>query len=829
MTRKGVVSFGAVKCFLKPFLKRSFKPIVLAILVFSLIVFWGEKLPLLANQSAEQKAAALIEDGKLLLEKGRAELALEKWESAEEIYREIGNYEGIVGSQLNQGFALESMGFYRDSCNIILAAFPRGVEVNKCDELDENNIEAVIKAILKNSRHFNEIAWENLVNRLRLLGKWRALEKVLEFDSIVPTEKASIYLTLGNVAKDLAALAKIRGEEQESNKLKEKAIENYNEAIALADGNLIGLQAQLNYLSLFLLENTDKIDIFSAEIFDLRRKIDGNIKRLFASNNVTNSELGYAVVNYATTLQKFWEYEIEFSPQEGEIVEILERAIALAEKLQNQRLLSFAKGILGEVGKDQKELEEALKIALKIDAPELAYQWEWQIGQMLREKGDREGAIAYYRPAFSILQDLRTNLVALNRDTQFNFRDEIEDFYIEYADLLLQEEQPKQEYLREAREVIEALQLAELDNFFREACVAVKEQDLDKIVDESNPPTALIYPIVFDDRVDVIVKLPEPNKSDRERKLLYVSHSVLKNEFYNTINDILALINSSSPSSELNGFFQQLYQWLLQDFEDEFQNHSIKTLVFVLDSLLQQIPMAALYDGEKYLIQKYNLAISLSLQLEDYNPIKKENLTTLAAGASASRKIEGIPEPIPALTNVPEELDAIRDKLSAEIISEEGFTKTQLDTLMGSDTFSIVHLATHGRFTSNRDNTYVVTWNELLLVDEIQNLLQPGGQRDFQNVDLLVLTACETAKNDPRAALGMAGVAVSAGARSTIASLWQLGDNSAVVFVEKLYEELSNNPNMTKAEAVRLAQESVLQQRKAPFYWAPFVLIGNWQ
>ena len=157
MIRKWVVFFDGVKSFLKPFLKRSFKPIILAVLVFSLIVGFGEKYPSLANQSAEQKAAGLIADGKLLLERGRAKEALEIWKQAEEIYQKIDSEEGIkgiIGSKLNQGLALEAMGSYRGSCDLVLTAFSLE-DPKKCDDLNSKNLEDVIEIISANSEPLN--------------------------------------------------------------------------------------------------------------------------------------------------------------------------------------------------------------------------------------------------------------------------------------------------------------------------------------------------------------------------------------------------------------------------------------------------------------------------------------------------------------------------------------------------------------------------------------------------------------------------------------------------------------------------------------------------
>ena len=821
MARKRVVFFAGVKSFLVPFLK----PLILAVLVFSLIVGFGEKFPLLASQFTlkETEAATLIKDGKILLEKGLPESALKIWEEAENIYREIGNYKGIIGSQLNQGQALEAMGFTRDSCDVVLAAFP-GLEVDKCDGLNDGNIKVVINAISYQPSPFNWMGLESLGNRLRLLGELEKSELVLEAVWKLAPERASIYLSLGNTARDLANLAKIRGENQDLNNQKERAIGYYKEAIALADGNLIGLQARLNWLSLLR-------DFKANQPAELIQEIDRQISDLFIGNDSPSRELVSALVNYAVTVKDI---------DKNKAIALLKEGINLAEELENLRLLSFAKGILGEVESNQEQLEEALAIALKIDAEDIAYRWEWQIGKMLKERGDREGAIAYYRSAFSILKKLRGNLVALNRDSQFNFRDEIEPIYREYADLLLQpepgEKEPRQENIREAREVIEALQLAELDDFFREACVEVKEENLDKIVDENNSTTAVIYSILLEDSLDVIVKLPG-KENLLHAKNLTTSESSTVNEVVEELRQSLRTPRTLLP--QIRKQSKQLYDWLIAPFKAELEleitreNSQIKTLVFVLDDFLQNVPMAVLYDGESYLIERYAIAVTPGLQLVEPEPLEREKINALLAGASNAPSFKK--ENLTPLSGVTKELEKVSELVSNFQLAEQNFLEEKIKNQINSDPINVVHMATHGNFSSNPEDTFILDWEGRINVNELDNLLRVNTNRESREIQLLILSACKTAISDPRAALGLAGVAIKAGARSTLASLWQVEDNSTTDFMAEFYRELKNNPTLTLAEALRSVQLAFLRndslQEKGynkPYHWAPFILVGSW-
>jgi len=144
--------------------------------------------------------------------------------------------------------------------------------------------------------------------------------------------------------------------------------------------------------------------------------------------------------------------------------------------------------------------------------------------------------------------------------------------------------------------------------------------------------------------------------------------------------------------------------------------------------------------------------------------------------------------------------------------------------------YPIVHLATHGQFSSNAADTFIVTWDEKVNVKEFDRLLRSRAGDNQQPIELLVLSACETASGDNRAALGLAGVAIRSGARSTVATLWQVNDESTAIFMTEFYRQLAASKS-SKAEALRNAQLTLLQnpEYKNPYYWAAFILVGNWQ
>jgi CHAT domain-containing protein len=141
----------------------------------------------------------------------------------------------------------------------------------------------------------------------------------------------------------------------------------------------------------------------------------------------------------------------------------------------------------------------------------------------------------------------------------------------------------------------------------------------------------------------------------------------------------------------------------------------------------------------------------------------------------------------------------------------------------------VVHLATHGQFSSKAEDTFILTWDDRINIKQLNNVLKTRDRTESSIIELLVLSACQTAVGDKRAALGLAGMAVRAGARSTLASLWSVNDAATASFMIQFYQNLADN-KVTKAEAVRRAQLSLLQnpEYSHPYFWAPFILVGNW-
>jgi CHAT domain-containing protein len=249
--------------------------------------------------------------------------------------------------------------------------------------------------------------------------------------------------------------------------------------------------------------------------------------------------------------------------------------------------------------------------------------------------------------------------------------------------------------------------------------------------------------------------------------------------------------------------------------------------------------MSALYDGTDFLIAKYAVAVSpgLSLSVGGNNPaeVSKSARRVLASGLSEAK--QGFNE----LPSVVGELDRIRQiypsgattLLNAQF--KAGTFEQELSRpAPGDEGYSIVHIASHGVFSADVAKTFILTYDGTINLDDLASLLQPYQLRK-KPIDLLTLSACQTSAGDDqaameRASLGLGGLAVKAGARSAMASLWLVNDQATQQLVTAFYEELAKNPEAGKAKALQQAQLKLIRGDDFghPLFWAPFLLIGDW-
>jgi CHAT domain-containing protein len=256
--------------------------------------------------------------------------------------------------------------------------------------------------------------------------------------------------------------------------------------------------------------------------------------------------------------------------------------------------------------------------------------------------------------------------------------------------------------------------------------------------------------------------------------------------------------------------------------EADLAAEGVETLVIVPDGVLRLIPMAALNDGERYLVEKYAVATSPGLTLTDPTPIERRNIRVLISALTES--VQGYP----ALPNVREEVTNIHALYPGAVLENESFVSENVQSELKQTEYSIVHLASHGEFSRKAGESYVLTYDGRLDMNDLQQYMSMTTFRE-QPIELLTLSACQTAAGDDRAALGLAGIAVKAGARSALATLWFINDRASAELVSEFYTQLKD-PDLSKVKALQNAQLKLLKDPRYshPIYWSPFLLIGNW-
>ena len=355
----------------------------------------------------------------------------------------------------------------------------------------------------------------------------------------------------------------------------------------------------------------------------------------------------------------------------------------------------------------------------------------------------------------------------------------------------------------------------------------------DKLTDQiegvelQNFASGLTLMLVLPDGKPIIKSIPDVKVSQLRR---------IAKEFYMEVSD---------PRTTGWPAARQLYQWLIAPLEADLKEAGINTLLFYLDEELRSIPLAALYDGQKFLIENYNFSLIPSLSLTNASYERLENAKVLAMGMS-----EFVHKP--TLPSVPTELLTITEKLwSGEVLLNQSFTLENFQKKRSQQTFKIIHMATHANFSA-KNPPYIQLWDRKLPLKELRDLewyKQP-------QVELLVLSACETGLGyNQETEIGFAGLAHQAGVKSALASLWQVSDVGTLGLMIEFYRNLKSSS--IKAEALRQSQLALLRGKieiesglldstrgdvsvsknlalrlqtenfAHPYYWASFTIIGS--
>jgi len=504
----------------------------------------------------------------------------------------------------------------------------------------------------------------------------------------------------------------------------------------------------------------------------------------------------------------------------------LNEAKTIGKDLNDSRIISYVYGYSGQLYEEEGRYSEGISLTRKAifyaqqgKFPEILYLWQWQLGRLFYGEGDINSAIRSFQNSIATLNPIRRELFKGYRGKQDVFNESVKPVYLGLADLLLMQAEAeaddakKEDKLKEARDVMELLKTAELDDFFQDECVTALNAKK-KTLNRTEPHIALLYPIPLEDKLALLLTLPDGMK--------YFKVPVN----YETLKETVQKFRKKLQTRTNNRFLYeswQLYDWLIRPIEAELTRQEVDTLVVAPDGVLRLIPFSTLNDKKHFLVEKYAIATIPAITVTDPKPIDQEHLEILLSGLS-----DGVQDfsPLPSVTA---ELLDIKEIMGGKVLFQNKEHNVEnLTREFKNNTYTIVHFATHGVFGGTPQESFLLTYDNRLNMDKLEWLISLGRFRERQ-VELLTLSACQTALGNERAALGLAGVAVKAGVRSAIATLWYVDDEATSLAIREFYRQLKT-PGISKAKALQNAQKSLISQLRYwhPLYWAPFLLIGNW-
>jgi len=396
----------------------------------------------------------------------------------------------------------------------------------------------------------------------------------------------------------------------------------------------------------------------------------------------------YALINSSNSVKQL---------DSGSKLEFLEWALAVARNVSDPRTESFALGAIGHFYELNKQFSKALEltrqaqfVAQQVNANDSLYRWQWQAGRIQRDNGDTEAATSSYLQAVTTLQSIRGDIVVADKELQFDVRDKVEPVYRGLMALLLEKSQKQRSNSQEQKSNVEqallasdSLKLTEIQSFFGDECLEVAQaiSNLRDTLIQTN--TAAIYSIILDKSTYII--LQSPNGSLKSYPVLLEA-----NQLQSKIEQFRFLLEKIESNDYLTDS-QQLYNLLIRPLEADLDKIAPSTLVFINDGVLRNIPMAALHDGKRFLIEKYPIASTLDLSLTPSKNLHKTQ-KALIFGLTV-----GVP-PFNPLPGISVETKDVQNIMGGTRFLDQNFTLENLRYQTQLNSYPILHIATHSEF-----------------------------------------------------------------------------------------------------------------------------------
>ena len=494
----------------------------------------------------------------------------------------------------------------------------------------------------------------------------------------------------------------------------------------------------------------------------------------------------------------------------------LQRALDVASAIDDPYLKSYAFLELGYLEEQLGNLTKALDYAQSsqiMAQSEFAYDSLFRAqqlaGRIYQTKGERTAAIDAYRQAIASLGRLRQDSVTISIEQRKNFETEVEPIYRSALKLLLDRPQTKKSDLIEAIAIFDKLRLAQLQNYFGDNCFEIVKQKSANKNNPANENTAIINSIILENKTFFILQLPNGRLVKSEVKVSEAELVKQASEWTKNLNN--------RATNEYRTRSRLFYDYIIKPFESHLAANNLTTLIFVHDGILRNLPMAALFDGQQFLVQKWASVSSIGLNLTP-TYTKPEKTKAIAFGLELA--IAGW-SPLP---NVASEIQNIQNIIGGNKFLNSQFTADNLYQQLLQEKYDVVHLATHGYFGGTVETSFLLAYDQKISALQLENVLLSSRQIP----ELLVLSACETALTSDRSLLGLAGIAARSGVSSTLGTFWQVQDDEQSQTIEAFYSYW-RQPKYNKATALQKVQiEEIKKYDNAhPEKWAALTLIGS--
>jgi CHAT domain-containing protein len=419
---------------------------------------------------------------------------------------------------------------------------------------------------------------------------------------------------------------------------------------------------------------------------------------------------------------------------------------------------------------------------------------------------------------------------------------------------------------------------SELEDYFQNRCdISATPINLKK----TDIHAAALYPISLADRLEIIVYTSEG--------LQRFTSKVTAKSFEKQARLLASNLRNYADFSQSKIQAQLLYQWLLAPANAYLKQHQIETLIYMPDGALRLVPLAALYDGKKFVIQDYAVVTSPGMSLIDSDSFDRKNSMLLAGMSVPGDVVSDLPEALLedlvaatpekganrsltrdlkrsvnpalkrelsvaqqeektrklhellkkplvleslqhllALPGVDTEIKQLAEQNHTAYLLNESFSLQNFIQILQEQPHDTLHIASHGFFGSTAEESFIMTHDKILNLNQLEALLSSDYFK-LHPIDLLTLSACQTAEGDDRSPLGISGVAIKAKVHSALGSLWPVADEATAQLMTTFYQSM-NKPQQTKAKALQEAMLGILAQKNfaSPSFWSPFILIGNW-